>query len=251
MKTTTILAVQRAIVILRHLSEASSGVGVRELAQRLGYSPSVVQKILNTLKVYEFVRKDEAAGTYHLGSGALALGLAALSKLELRAVARPHMETLSKASGETVFLGVLDRLRTIYVDKVTGTGEMWIDAPLGAERPLNCTAIGKVLLASLPEKEWKALAAQGAFVRCTPRALVAVEQLAVELRRVREQGYALDRAEFLPIAECVGAPIYDCDGRVIAAVAITAPKGRLDQHLEEWAELAKHAAGAISTDLGQ
>jgi len=250
MQPTTILAVERALIILNRLADAPDGLGVRELSRTLGYSPSVVQKILNTLKAHKFVEQDPSNGNYSLGPALLTLGLHMLSRIDVRQTARPHMERLSAASGETIFLGIRSGHQAIYVDKVTGNRPMWIDAALGAQRPLNCTAVGKVLLSGLSHEEIVKLARSGAFTAHTPNSITDLDALVQEIARVRERGYATDEEEFLPGAKCIAAPIKNHEGEIIAAITISAPAFRVDEHREEWVRLVRETAAAISTDLG-
>ena len=147
----TVLAVERALLLLQYLAEAEVAVGVRDLAHAFGYSPSVTQKLLNSLRRHRFVVQEEQTGRYELGMGVLSVGLAALRRLDVVDVAHPYLEALTVATGETSFLAVLDDLQATYVDKVPSPHPIRMDAAIGSPRPLNCTAVGKVLLAYGPE----------------------------------------------------------------------------------------------------
>ncbi len=243
------LVAQRVLVILREIAKSSDGVGVRELARSLGQSPSNVQKGLQALLAQEFVRQDEETKRYLLGPTALQVGLAGLSRFEVRTVAREHLEMLAKDTGETVFLGVRHGDEAMYIEKVLGPSEIRVDAPIGARRPFNCTAAGKILLASLPDQEFYRLAAAGAFVQATPNSVTDPMALRAEILRVRESGVATDRQEFALGAACVAAPVYDHDGKVVAVVALSAPAERLGP-AESIVELVKACARRISHALG-
>ncbi|MGQ9494435.1 MAG: IclR family transcriptional regulator [Anaerolineae bacterium] len=244
------VAVERALVLLRYIVDNVDGLSIREVSRNLGYSPATVQKLINALKAQGYVVQDPLTERYHLGPEAVQLGLMALSRLELRRVAHPHLERLSRESAETVFLAIARDNHAIYVDKVVSTQEIRTDAPLGVNRPYNCTAIGKVLLAGMSEEEFERLAAQGAFERWTERSITDPEALRAEIEQVRVKGWARDDEEYSAGAGCVAAPVYDHDGRIIAALTISGPAARINEQLDHHIMLVKAAAAAISAEMG-
>ncbi len=246
----TVVAIERALVILKHLAAASNGVGVREVARTLGYNHAVVQKILQTLVDQDFARQDPLTQQYRLGAAALQVGLAGLAKLEVREVARPHLQALAESSGETALLGILDGQHAIYVDKTLSPAEFRLDPPLGAIRPLNCTALGKAILAFMSEDEIERLARAGAFVSATPRTITDLAQLKAELARVRETGLAVDNEEFISGAMCLAAPVRDHEGQVVAAVTISGPVQRMAGTVGRLEAEVKACAREISAGLG-
>jgi IclR family acetate operon transcriptional repressor len=125
-----------------------------------------------------------------------------------------------------------------------------MDAPLGVSRPYNCTAVGKVILAHLPTSEFERLAAAESFVQFTPNSITDPTQLAAELERIRQQGYALDHEEFRIGGCCVAAPIYDHNGQVVAAITVTGPTERLHASLDPIIEQVLTNSQEISTRLG-
>jgi IclR family acetate operon transcriptional repressor len=159
------------------------------------------------------------------------------------------MEALAKESAETVFLGVRHGDEAIYIEKVLGLSEVRVDAPIGARRPFNCTAVGKVLLAFMPEQEFYRLAGAGAFVRATQNSVTDPIALRAEILKVRESGVAVDREEFALGAACVAAPVQNCEGNVVAAVALSGPARRVEP-AEHVIELVKSCARSISHALG-
>lgn len=244
------LSVERASIILKHLSRSEEPMGVRELSRELGFSPSVVQKIINALQTHEFVAQDEQTQRYTLGPTALQIGLALLMRLEVREVARPYLESLVRATGETALLGIRDRDEVFYIDKVLPDAEVRMDAPLGISRPYHCTAVGKIILAHSDPDEFERLAAEDSFAAFTDNTITDPGQLANELERIREQGYALDRAEFKPGAGCVAAPLYNHDGQVAAAIAIAGPAERMQANLDAIIKQVLTTTQEVSTQLG-
>ena len=244
------VAVERALVLLRYIVDNPDGLSIREVSRSLGYSPATVQKLINALNTQGYVVQDKLTERYHLGAEAVQLGLTALSRLEIRRIARPHLEALSSESGETVFLGIARGNHVIYIDKVVSTQPIRMDAPLGVNRPYNCTAVGKVLLAGLPDEELERLAAEGAFEQRTERSISEPDALRVEIEQVRAQGWARDDEEFISGAGCVAAPVCDHEGQVIAALTVTGPATRINERFDQFVAQVKTHAAAISAEMG-
>lgn len=244
------ITVERALIILKHIATSSKGVGVREVAQLLGYSPAVVQKILQALVSQDFAQKDDTTRKYALGPAAIQVGFAGLTKIELRSEARSHLQTLSAESGETALLGIRIADKVMYIEKASSPAEIRMDPPIGAFRPFNCTAVGKVILAFMPDEELELLAKQNAFVQPTSNSVTDVNKLKLEMARIRESGVAIDNEEFIQGAMCLGAPIRNHEGEVIAAVAISGPTHRMTGSLQNLRAQLTDCTKKISTALG-
>jgi DNA-binding IclR family transcriptional regulator len=244
------LAVGRALLILDHLAQAPDGVGVRELARRFGYGLNVTQKALNALRAHNYVRQQDG-GKYTLGFQLVELAMALLSHIDIRAVAHSHLRALSERIQESVYLGQRDGDEVVYVDRAEPAGDMRVAADIGTRRPLNCTAVGKVLLAFLPDLPLEALGARGAIKGPTPNALTNLPRLRKELDEVRQLGHAVDREEFMLGVGCVAAPVFDHTGTVKAAVTTTTLAVRLNaEYVAQVAGEVKATAAAISRALG-
>jgi IclR family acetate operon transcriptional repressor len=244
------VAVARALILLRYIVDHPDGLSIREASRNLGYSPGTVQKLISALSAQGYVVQDKSTKRYHLGPEAVQLGLTALSRLEIRRIAHPHLEALSRESGETVFLGIARDKHAIYIDKVVSAHPVRMDAPLGVNRPYNCTAVGKVLLAGLPDEEFERLAADGAFEQRTERSVSEAEALRAEIEQVRVQGWARDDEEYISGAGCVAAPVHDHEGQVIAALTVSGPAARIGEKLDNIVARVKARAVAISEEMG-
>ena len=244
------MAAERVLILLNYLIDSGDGLSIREVSRRLGYSPSTVQGLVNALSAQEYVVQDEVTERYHLGPKAVQLGLAALSRLDVRNLARPHLEALSQETGETVFLAVARGNYATYIDKVISPQELRIDAPLGNDRAYNCTAVGKVLLSGMSNQELERLQAEGAFEKATERSITDLYVLHAELERVRQQGWALDNEEYKPRACCVAAPVRNHEGRIVASLTVTGPADRIMGRLDALIPQVRSHAAAISEKLG-
>ena len=246
----SIVAVERALVILKIVSQSPDGVGVRAVARQLGYSPGVVQKSIQALAAQGFVEQDPVTQAYRLGPEAVKLGLVALDRMDLRTAARPVLERLVAATGETCMLGVPSGDHAVYVDQVPSPHEVRMNITVGVSRPFNCTAVGKALLAYRDDDEMVRLHESGAFREATSNSINDVEAMRQELARVRREGIALDDEEYLVGARCVAAPVRDFEGRIVAAVAASGPADRMRSSEERVISEVRKAAAEISAALG-
>ena len=244
------VAVERALILLRYIVDNPEGLSIREVGRTLGYSPATVQKLISALHTQGYVVQDEQTERYHLGAEAVQLGLTALSRLEVRQVARPHLEALSETTGETTFLAMPRGDHVIYIDKVVSNQPIRMDVPLGINRPYNCTSVGKVLLSGMPDERVDQLVDGGAFEDRTERSIVEADAVKKEITQVRTQGWARDDEEYVLGVGCVAAPIRDHEGAVIAAMTVSGPAERLDGSLERLVEQVKASAAAVSEKMG-
>jgi DNA-binding IclR family transcriptional regulator len=244
------LAVERALIILKHVASSHEGLGVREIAKKFGYSPSVAQKILQALAAHDFVLQDSDSQVYQLGPAALQVGLSGLSGMEIRKVTKPFLQKLAEKSGVTALLGVKTNEGVIYIEKSLSPNAIRMDPPIGAFRPFNSTAIGKCMLAGKSDEEIEKLFKGNHFVKSTPHSLVDPEEIKKEIRIVREKGYALDREEYEEGAMCVGAPIKNFENYIIAAIAIAGPTTRMIPNADKLIENVLNHAKQISMAFG-
>lgn len=247
-----VAALLRGLAILDAFSETQRTLGVVELSRRLGVHKSTVSRLAATLEAAGYLERLSQSGKYQLGWRATRLGCLAIATLDLRHLARPALEALVRACGQTAHLGVLDGTEVVTTDFVEGTSTVRMHAAIGKRSPAYCSALGKALLATLPEEEVAALFENGATLQArTPNTLVTLERLFADLRATRARGYAFDNEELEPGLCCVGASIFDATGRAVAAVSISGPAMRVNaQSLPALAAQVKATVADISRRLG-
>jgi DNA-binding IclR family transcriptional regulator len=179
------------------------------------------------------------------------LGYQALEGIELRSVARPHMERLSATTGETVHLGSLEDGDVVYIDKVESKHRVRMVSRIGAIATIHCTGVSKGIVAFLPDVERHQLLEAHELTRFTDRTLTTVEALEADLALSRERGYAVDNEENEPGIHCVSAPIFSGEGEVVGAMSVTAPVNRIDREgLLSFVPALQDAVHATSHELG-
>ncbi len=236
----------RALQILVSLGEGERSLD--QLATELGVHKTTVLRLLRTMETDRFVRRDESH-RYRLGSRLFGLADAAREQHVVRAVAEPHLRQLNQRTGQTVHLAAYENGQVIYIDKLDSVQSVRMYSQIGVPAALHCTAVGKVLLAAQPKRQRESLLASIDYHVFTPNTITGPDDLRDELDRVREQGWAQDRAEHESFINCIGAPVADRAGRVVAAVSISAPDVLLnfEQVLELLPELRETTA-AIGRD---
>jgi DNA-binding IclR family transcriptional regulator len=243
-------SVDRAAALLLALGDFPAEVGVTELGRKLGLHKSTASRLLATLQRRGLVEQDEESGKYRLGLVVIRLAERAEKTLDLRTLSRPDLERLARATRETVSLGVLDGDRCLTVAQVDGPNMVACADWTGRTTPLHCVASGKVLLATLAERDILRLVKKG-LASCTDRTITGLAPLLEELARVRRRRFATAFSEWEPGQNAVAAPVQDARGRVIASVAIWGPAYRITPaRVADLAVEARAAAGAISIRLG-
>jgi IclR family transcriptional regulator, KDG regulon repressor len=248
-RTYNITALQRGLHLLQMFGEAPSGFTAKQVAERSSLPVSTVHRFLANLETSGFL--NCSGNVYHLGTACFAIGQAALAQLDIRRVSLPYLQELNRKTRETVHLTVRYGSAAVYVEKLDSTEQLRIFSRIGASVPLYCTAVGKVMVAYMPEEQRKRLLHQLELKRFTPNTIGSLQELEAELQRAHKNGYACDLEEHELHIRCVAAPIWDHVGAVNASLSITAPIVRMPvARLRQLAPLIQTAALQISRELG-
>ena len=250
----TVQAVARALMILEVLARAGGPISLSEVAQRLDLKLTTAHRLLSTLVAYGFAEQEPITQRYRLGLKALEIGNAALATTDIRTIARPYLRELVDRLNETANLAILDDGQVVYIDQIESTRIVIVKmfARVGSRGPAHCTGSGKVLLAGLPDEELAVLLRKMPLERFTEKTLTDPEALLAELRQIRRQGFALDRGERDEGVWCVAAPIRNYEGKVVAAVSVSAPAARMGEEAihARFVPAVRSVAEAVSARMG-
>ena len=242
--TRQVAAVQRAIAILEELAGARTELGTNEIARRTGINASTISRILATLAVGGLVDHVPSTGRYRIGVGLVRLANAAHEGLDIRSLARPHLEDLGKQIGETVTLSVPAEHEAFTLDFVQSSLTVRSVAEVGRTSVGHATAVGKVLLAhggTLPA---------GPLTAFTDRTIVDGVALEVEIAKVSERGWAQALGEREDDMNAVAAPVLDRTGKLVAILGVQGPAVRFSpQAMRAAVELLVDKAALISSAL--
>lgn len=226
-------ALDRALALLEFISAHSGGVTTGEVREALGFSANLVFRLTKALSVHGYVERDLSGSRFLLTSKLLTL---VQPKREDRSLAQISWETLRAlrdSTGESAHIGIRSGFDCVVLERVVGPSLFKYYVEAGARGPLHAGAPGKVMLAWLPEAELELVLSQMELTRLTDATLTSKKTFANHLRAVRANGYAMDMGETMEGLRCLGAPVFDAEGRVCASVWITAPAPRLDAAAEQ------------------
>jgi len=241
---------KKALRILELVQASGSGLGVNEIGQKINISRSTAYRVLSHLEREGYVARTDR-GVYRIGAKLVRLASQASSPSALQDVARPVLQKLSQATGETVNLAVLDGDQVLYIEVIESAHDFRLVSKIGMRRPIHSTALGKALAAFLRPGECEYLIGLMSFQRLTPQTITSRTELERELEKVRCQGYALDNEETVLGARCVGAPILNSRGEALASVSIAGPVTRVSEDkIPRFAVALKQAATEIANYLG-
>ena len=248
-RTYNITALQRGLQLLQLFSQSPQGFTAKQVAVRSRLPVSTVHRFLVNLEAGGFLNCN--GNVYHLGTACFAIGQAALAQLDIRRVSLPYLQELNRQTRETIHLTIRHGSAAVYVEKLDSTEQLRIYSRIGAAVPLYCTAVGKVMLAYMPDDQRDQLLPQLALKRFTPNTVGNLQELQAELHRIRKNGYACDLEEHELHIRCVAAPIWDHAGLVNASLSITAPMVRMAlSRLRQLAPMIQDAGLQISRELG-
>jgi DNA-binding IclR family transcriptional regulator len=241
----------KALDILELLAGAEQPMTSREISHDIRLPTSTVHRLLNTLVSRGYVRKDERSHTYAIGLKLLKPKERTLHEANLSQLAQPVLRTLAAETGWTAHLAILIPDALTYLDQWINSGGISLRTRLGEIAPLYCTAVGKALLAWLPDDQLTGMISRFKFERRTATTITDAHALREELARVRRQGYAEDASESDSSLHCFGAPLRDGTGTVVAAISITTFADQLDDvKYRTYVQTITRRAAEISLLLG-
>jgi DNA-binding IclR family transcriptional regulator len=249
-------AVIRALRIARAFSDERPEWSLAELSQELEISKPTALRLLSALEDGRLVTRAGPGGAYRLGPGAIELGARAQRANSVASAARPELEALTRATGETSSVEILAGHETLILDEVQGGHLIGTSPSVGTAWPAHATSTGKVLLAAAQAENPDAVralvrAAGGRLTGPTPRAIRTAAQLAAELDRVSHQGYATAVDELEDGYVAIGAPLRRYDGRIVAAISLGGPTARFGPaRIRTLVGPVREAAERISERLG-
>ncbi|WP_309055762.1 IclR family transcriptional regulator, partial [Streptomyces sp.] len=220
--------------------------------RRLQLPRTTTHELVSTLVARNYlVSVPDQPGRYRLGVRTYQLGSRYAEELDLAAEGRQVAQEVAETCGETVHVALLEDMDVIYIAKVDSTHAVRMVSAAGRRLPAHCTAVGKMLLATLPEAELEARLDGRELTAMTPNSLTDPDALRAALAEIRILGVAVEQRESNPDVSCVAAPVRDRAGRVVAALSISVPVHRWHEEREnELTALAVRGAGDLSARLG-
>ncbi|HEX7610284.1 MAG TPA: IclR family transcriptional regulator [Solirubrobacteraceae bacterium] len=248
-------SLERGLAILGCFTPKRPVLGIADIADELGMSRSTTHRYVITLVALGYLEQG-ASRKYRLGLRVTDLGMSALNSTGLREHAHPYLEELRQRTSYTASLAVLEGTDILYVDRARsfrrGQSTIDLDLHLGSRLPAYCTAMGKLLLANIPDPEQRELLASIKLAKRGPNTITTKKALREELDQVAEAGFTVNDEELAPGLYAIAAPVRNEAREVVAAVNLAAHSSMIS--LEELVDaLGPHlvsTADRISARLG-
>jgi DNA-binding IclR family transcriptional regulator len=244
-------AVNNAIDILEYLGDADSELSISEIGAKFSLTRSNVNKLLATLEHLGYVEHNRYTGNFRLGVKTFQISQAYINKLNLIEISIQVLTKVKEKTRESAYISVLRGGNIVYLNLIETDQAVRVLPRIGNVGPAYATATGKAQLAFLPDKELNKLYSEK-LEKVTENTIDSFSRLKEELKIIKEQGYAVDNEEYELGVKCVGAPIFDFMGKVIAGISISAPVERMDNDRieNEVSKVILEAGRELSTKFG-
>lgn len=225
-----IQTIERMSLILDVLARSSKGISLGTLSEKVQLPKGTTHRILSSLMYFDFVQQNPETRNYSLGFKLVELGSSLLDQIDLRKEAEPFLHDLSQRTAETVYLVILDRTEVVYIERVDSEDPSLVlraMSKVGQRNAANSCAVGKALLAQLPEEKLDEIITEMPFVQKTANTITDPIQFKDHLKGIRTRGYAIDDEESEEGIRCVAAPIRSERGQAVAALSVSGPAIRV------------------------
>jgi DNA-binding IclR family transcriptional regulator len=241
----------RAFSILEEVAHHREGIGLAELSKLVGLHNSTTFHLAKTLVSLGYLRQEKDNKRYRIGRPLFALAASALDEIEMVNVATPMLEDLSRETGESSHFAVRMGDAVVVIARTSGPGAFQLTDRVGVVRPAHCTALGKIILASLRPEQLKRFLDRTELKPSTSKSITDAATLTREIAEVQRSGVAFDDGEFNAEVRCVAVPVTDFTGQVMGALGISGPIWRLsNQALHASAQVVQAAADRLSAEFG-
>jgi IclR family pca regulon transcriptional regulator len=243
-------SLERGLAVILAFSDKHPKLSLGQLAELTGLSRPTVRRLVLTLERLGYVREE--GRSFALTPHVLALGYAFTSSLNLTELAQPHMEEVTEITGHTVSLAALDGEAAVFLLRVPSRRAMAHLLLTGTRLPAFASAIGRVLLAGLPDGDVESFLRNAKLMPLTARTETDPDRLREIIAQVRSQGWEMVDQELEEGVRSFSAPVLASGGRVVAALGMSVPAGSvsISEIQREYLPVVIKAAGEISNRLG-
>lgn len=219
----------RGMELLELLAKSAQGLELSQIARILNLPKSSAYNLLQTLVRLEYVVYSRENARYTLGLRMFEVGSSAVNRIDIGMLIRRYMNEINAQINETMHLGQLAGADVLYIDKIESTRSIRMSSHVGVRMPLYCTAMGKAILAELPDTELERLYPHEVLKPYAAHTVPTRTALRHQLERVRTTGYALECEENNDNVGCVGVAIRDRENRPAYALSVSTPMFRFDE----------------------
>ena len=241
----------RAFAILEEVARHREGIGLADLSKLVGLHNSTTFHLAKTMVSLGYIRQEKDSKRYRIGRPLFALAASALDEIEMVNVAKPVLEELSRETGESSHFSVRMGDAVVVIARTGGPGAFQLADRVGVVRPAHCTALGKVMLASLTDDQLNRFLQRVELKPSTEKSITEIPALLREIAEVRRTGVAYDDGEFNLEVRCIAVPVKDFTGQIIGALGISGPIWRQSNQAQQAkAKMLQAAARRLSAAFG-
>ncbi|AMO76869.1 IclR family transcriptional regulator [Pseudomonas citronellolis] len=240
-------ALERGLNLLGLFNAHQRSLGMNEMAERLGVSPSALYRIVQTLQDMGYLNRLER-NQYELGARVISDGFAYLSSRDIVEIALPHLNALRDSTSLSCHLSIREQTDSLYIYRAFAPQRLTVNIPVGTRLPCHVTALGRVLLTALDEDGLAQLYQQVRLDDYPPPAPRTLLELQHTIAEDRERGWVLHRSDY---STAIATAIRDRSGQVVAAINLSGPEAVLATPSAEdrYLGLLRETAAAISAEL--
>lgn len=244
-------SIDRALRIVEIISTRKEGIGVTELAEKLGLNKSSIFRILATLLSHGFIEQVPETKKYKLGYIYLELSTRLLDSIDIRKEAIPYLRELEQISNEVIHLVIYAQKEAVYIEKLEGNETLRMHSQVGKRAPMHCTSAGKVILANLPREEAIEIIRQNGLPMHTEKTITNEQDLMKNVNMIKAQGFGIEREENETGITCIAAPLFNHRGEVAGAISISGTALRMtDEKINGIKDKLIDVGNKISQRLG-
>jgi IclR family pca regulon transcriptional regulator len=249
-------SLERGLAILSSFNSERPLIGVSDLSRELALSRSTAHRYIATLARLGYLQQDPDSKRYRLGPKVLDLGFSAINSMDVRDISAPYLRQLSDETQHTVNLAILDGVDVVYIERcrtaLPGQRDIDLNLHVGSRLPAYCTAMGKAILAFVPEERLTQIIEDIDFAPRGPHTLTDATAFREELAKIRATGIAVNDEELAYGLRSIAAPIHSSSGEVLAALnlAVHRTMVSMDELIARYGPAVKRTAHDISLSLG-
>ena len=217
----------KALALVELLANRDYPVQMSEIVQASGIPKPTAHRLINFLVECGYAQRHPVLTGYIVGKNLSLLAHKVLANKTGSSPQRVHLERLVRRVNETVNVGALAANHVVYHDRVEASWPLGLHFEAGSKVPVHCTSIGKLMLALKPSRDAETWLSKTELQRYTSRSKTKIPDLLVDLKKIRAQDFSIDDQEFMDGVYCIAVPLRTSDGRVFAAMALSAPEARL------------------------
>jgi IclR family KDG regulon transcriptional repressor len=246
-------SVEKLFAIIEIMSEHDGPIQLKDLALKADLPTPTALRFVNTMVSCGYARQDADTLKYSLTLKLSYIGDRINSHYDIREIAHPYLEELQRKCKETTCLGIENNRNVLFIDAVNSVRESGLSVihQIGTEQPMHCIAIGKILLSHYSKEEIEQYLSKQNLNSITPKTITTAHDLAVELEKIRSDGYAVNDEECYLGLRCIAAPVYNYQNRAVAGISISGPCARMTkEYIDLIVPVLVNSARSLSKDLG-